>query len=320
MAKYNYESLKNSQQEKTTSNTQSTARKEYPRVGYFNLWDEKPSAIVRFDVGSSDDLEILDVHNTKITRDDGTHVYRYVACLRNNDEPFKVCPLCAKDVKTRRTIVFVKMLEYRLGEDGKVNVVPVTWARASTFADELVSLINDYGDLRELLFKVSIDKSTGKTKYNVRLQPEMGIYTEAAGYVKDFSAFNNFMMNKHSYMERTFDELEEFVNTGVMASRKPKSEQQESKNLETLISDDAEEKEAEATLDPKPAPAPKYDDAPSVVEAPVPTDDELPFKFNETHTQPKQNTTNIQVNDDNPTTSRRRRYDFSDQDTFTNPF
>ena len=297
MAKYNYESLKNSQQEKTTSNIQDT-KKEYPRVGYFSLWDEKPSAIVRFDVGSSDDLEILDVHNTKITRNDGTHVYRYVACLRNNDEPFKACPLCANDVKTRRTVVFVKMLEYRVGEDGKVKAVPV----------------NDYGDLRELLFKVSMDKSSGKTKFNVRLQPEMGIYTEAAGYVKDFSAFNNFLMNKHSYMERTFDELDEFVKTGVMASRKPKGEKQESKNLETLISDDVEEKEVEKSLDML------GDDAPSVVEAPVPTNDELPFKFDETHTQPKQNTTNIQVEDNNPTTSRRRRYDFSGQDTFTNPF
>ena len=311
MAKYNYESLKNSQQETKTPNTQKESKRDFPRVGYFNLWEEKPSAIVRFDVSSPDDLEILDVHNIKITKEDGTWVYRYVACLRDNNAPFKDCPLCAKDVKTRRTVVFVKMLEYKVGEDGKVKAIPVTWARASTFADELVSLINDYGDLRELLFKVTRDVSSGKTKYNVRLQPEMGIYTEAGGYVKDFSAFNNFMMNKHSYMERTFDELDEFVKTGVMASRKPK---EESKNLETLIEDEEEDKEIEKSL------GVLGDDAPSVVEAPVPSNDELPFKVNETHSQPNKDTQNIQVVDDNPTTSRRRKYDFSDQEPFTNPF
>ena len=280
-------------------------------IGYFNLWDAKPSAIVRFDVSTSDDLEIVDVHNTKITKEDGTFVYRYVACLRDNNAPFKDCPLCAKDVKTRRTVVFVKMLEYRIGEDGKVYAFPVTWARASTFADELVSLINDYGDLKELLFKVTREVSNGKTKYNVRLQPEMGIYTEAAGYVKDFSAFNNFMMNKHSYMERTFDELDEFVKTGVMASRKPK---EESKNLDTLISTNEEHEEIEHSLDML------GDNAPSVIESPVPAKDELPFEFNETHSQPKVETINTQSEDNNPTTSRRRRYDFSSEEPFTKPF
>ena len=302
MAKYNYESLKNSQETKTTTTTQ---KRDFPRVGYFNLWDEKPSAIVRFDVSSPSDLEIVDVHNVKITRDDGTFTYRNVACLRSNDEPFKNCPLCAKDVKTRSTRVFVKMLEYRIGEDGKVNAVPVVWTRGSNFADELVTLINQYGDLKEHLFKVTREKANNKTKYNVLYQPEMGIYTEAAGYVKDFSALDNLLINKHSYMERTFEELEEFVKTGVMASRKPK---EESKNLETLISNEEENREIESALDML------GEDAPSVVESHVPANDELPFPR-----QSRPSTTTTTQEDNNPTTMRRRKYDFNDE-TLVKPF
>lgn len=322
MGKYNYESLKNAKQE------QETTKKEYQRIGYFNLWDEKPSAIVRFDVGSSDDLELVDVHNEKITKDDGKWSYRWVACLRNNDEPFKNCPLCTKNVKTRRTVVFVRMLEYRIGEDGKVSAVPVTWARASTFADELVSLINDYGDLRELLFKVTRNRTNNKTTYSVRLQPEMGIYTEAAGYVKDFSAFDNFLMNKHSYMERTFEELEEFVKTGKMASRKPKDEK-ESKNLETLIENVEESARVEEALGMTDEPddeisfsvstTPAVDVVANTTTTPTTQEPSIQTTSN-TNTQTRERVVEQPVEDNNPTTIRRRKYDFSKENEFTNPF
>ena len=302
MGKYNYESLKTAQQE--TQSTHTGTKKDFPRVGYFWLSDNKPSAIVRFDVSSQDDLEIVDVHNVKITKDNKT-VYRLVACLRNNDEPFKNCPLCAKDVKTRSTQVFVKMIEYYINKDGQVVAAPVVWARYSSFADELVSLLNDYGDLRDHLFKVTRDKSSGKTKYLVRYQPEMGIYTEDAGYTKDFSAFNGLLINKHSYMERTFEELETFVNTGEMASRKPVSE---SKNLENVIANTKEEKEVEQALG-------MTQETP-VVESPVPTNDELPFDVRggriSGNTLPN---TNVTGDDNNPTTVRRRRYDFTEDTT-----
>lgn len=311
MGKYNYDSLKTAQQ--TTSN-QSSGKKDYPRVGYFWLSDNKPSAIVRFAVSSPDDLEIVDVHNVKLKKEDGTTYYRYVACLRNNDEPFKNCPLCAKDVKTRSTQVFVKLIEYYINKEGQVVASPCVWARFSGFADELVTLINQYGDLKDHLFKVTKTKEGNKTKYSVLYQPEMGIYTEAAGYTKDFSAFDHLLINKHSYMERTFDELETFVKTGQMASRKPTSEKNESKNLEQVISNPQEEQEVEEALGMQV----------EVVESPVPANDELPFdtRGGRITSNPLPNTTNIN-DDNNPTNTRRRRYDFNDEassNSFTNPF
>ena len=312
MGKYNYDSLKSAQ----VAGTTNTSKRDFPRVGHFWLSDNKPSAIVRFDVSSPNDLEIVDVHNVTLTRDD-KKVYRYVACLRNNDEPFKNCPLCAQNIKTRNTQVFVKMIEYYIDKEGQVVAAPAVWSRGSNFADELVTLLNQYGDLKDHLFKVTRERVNNKTKYSVLYQPEMGIYTESAGYTKDFSALDNLLINKHSYMERTFEELETFVKTGEMASRKPTVEKQESKNLETLISDEVEEKEIEHSLDML------GEDAPSVVEPPVPTDDELPFS-NSTTTQHAGTTVNRQGIEDNPTSVRRRRYDFNDDasgsNSFTNPF
>ena len=295
MGKYSYESLKSASQ-----NQEATKEdRELQRVGYFNLTDEKPSAIVRFDVNSTDDLEIVDVHNVKITRDDKTY-WRNIACLRNNDEPFKNCPLCAKDIKTRSTRVFVRMLEYSI-VDGKVVATPTVWTRYSNFADELVTLLNQYGDLREHLFKVTRDVSSGKTKYTVLYQPEMGIYTEAAGYVKDFSRFEKFLVNKHSYMERTFEELEKFVKTGVMASRKPK-EEQESKNLEKLIPDEKTDKEVEQAL--------SMSQADTYVEAPVPANDELPFNTKSVEDTPlTRERTTTSTREDTPL-QRPRKYNF----------
>ena len=325
MAKYNYDSLKTAQEQKA-NNSQG---KNYPRVGYFWLSDKKPSAIVRFDVSSPDDLEIVDVHNIKLTKEDGTNYYRYVACLRNNDEPFKNCPLCSQNVKTRSTQVFVTMIEYYIDKEGKVVASPCVWSRFSGFADELVTLLNQYGDLKEHLFKVSREKTGNKTKYSVLYQPEMGIYTEAAGYTKDFSAFNGLLINKHSYMERTYEELETFVTTGVMASRKPVGERNESKNLEELIQDTQEEQEVEEALGM----------SQEHVEAPIPTNEDIPVQVaSQSTTTPApsivesrvETSTRVQpsvqqVEDVNPTISRRRRYNFSEEDTkvansFTNPF
>lgn len=283
MGKYSYDSY--SKMEVTTPS--SGVKKEFPRVGYFFLSDEKPTAIVRFDVASGEDLVIADVHNVKVGK-----TWRNVACLRDSDtEPWNKCPLCENNIKTRTTKVFVRMLEY-VYEDGKVVAKPVVWNRYKSFADELIRDLNDYGDLRECLFKVTRVKANGKTTYDVKYQPDKGIYTEDAGYIKDFSAFKGFMVNKHSFMERTFEELKTFVATGEMASRKPTAEATTA--VETKVTTTTEKS---ATVE-EPAQEVKV-----TREAPV-----------------------TKTEDDNPTTVRRRRYDFTDDDAnpldsdFVSPF
>lgn len=215
MGQYSYESY--AKANGNSNNNGNYQKKEFPKIGHFWLNQENPTAIVRFDVASGSDLVIADVHRVKV----GTS-WRQVACLRNDDsEAWANCPLCKNNIKSRSTNVFVRMLVYKI-EDGKVVAYPFCWSRYKSFADELMSYLTNYGDLREHLFKVTYSiGQNGKGQYSVMYQPEMGIYTEQAGYVKDFSAFKGFLVNKHSYMERTFEELEHFVATGEMASRKP---------------------------------------------------------------------------------------------------
>ena len=62
-----------------------------------------------------------------------------------------------------------------------------------------------------------------------------------------------------------------------------------------------------------------------VVESPVPTNDELPFdtRGGRVDYQPQPNTRTIAEDDNNPTNTRRRRYDFNDEvnnNSFTKPF
>lgn len=293
MSQYSYTSYKESSTAQE-ADKKSSQKRDYPRVGYFKLNAEKPSAIVRFDVATPDDLVIADVHNIKV----GTQ-WRNVACLRASNEPWNKCPLCEKSIKTRRTCVFVRMLEYSI-VDGKVVATPVVWTRYSSFADELVLKLNDYGDLRECLFKVTQLKENGKTTYTVNYQPEKGMYTEDMGYVKDFSAFKGFLVNKHSFMERTFDELTTFVKTGEMASRKPATE--------------TKKEEPEKTEDVKTAVAVDNDGV--VLEHPAVSSEDIPVEDIKREARPSETTSD----EDTPLMSRKRKYTEFDGDSFNSPF
>ena len=58
-------------------------------VGFFTLRNDNDEAIVRFMCDSTDDFEILTVHDVQI----GTK-YRKVNCIRDPREPLDNCPLC----------------------------------------------------------------------------------------------------------------------------------------------------------------------------------------------------------------------------------
>lgn len=327
MAKYNYESLKTAQAERQES-------KGYQRVYHFALWDKKPTAIVRFDVGSPDDLEIVDVHNVKIIKD-GKTTWRNVACLRSDKDAFDKCPLCKKNIKTRGKQVFVKLLEYVTNEHGQVVPRPAVWSRYASFADELVSKINLYGDLRDCLFQITREVTNNKTKFSVDLLPDkMGIYTEANGYVKDFSAFEDFVIGKHSYMERTFEELTEFVATGKMASRKPTEEQvegeevvEETQTTHTPAVEVDESIQDTTGMEDMPNVIREKVEVPGRVEVTTPTNvptgstaESRPEHVGKASVSPtvtpiRERTQEVSptiVDNDNPTTVRRRRYNFSE--------
>ena len=206
------------------SRGKSAADSTKPKVGYFKLANDGEYAIVRFDYASADEFDIVDIHT--IQDKDGR--WRNIACLRESfKEPKEKCPLCMKG-ETVKTKFFVKMITYTKDETGKVVVTPVVWERpAKKFVAELKNFINDYGDLRECIFKITrngakfVKDKEGKTipntdvTYSINYQ-NPAIYKEELGFVKDFSAFKDFDVSKHSYAIRSAEDIQKFIETGEL--------------------------------------------------------------------------------------------------------
>lgn len=215
MAKFNYDELE--QVSKVTSN-----KEDKSKVGYFNsLKNDGDEAIVRFVYSNPSQFDLLVVHKVKVG-----DFYRYISCLRNGLEPVEKCPLCAKEEKVISRF-FVKMVEYVRDEKG--NIVPraVVWDRPANFSQTIKNLIDEYGDLSTMVFKVKRKGAKGDMKTSYDCYPaNKNVYKEDL-YPRDFSAFNDFDLSHHSYYELNYDEVNYFVTTGEIPQReKPQDDAQ----------------------------------------------------------------------------------------------
>ena len=202
MSTYSYESYKQ-------QNEKGNFPKRERKVGYFFLPDNESSAIVRFDYSSTDEFQFADVH--RIKTDNG---YRNVACLRTPKDPLDKCPLCASGAQ-RSSKMFVRLIEYTTAEDGGVQINAKIWERPAYFSKTLETYLKEYGDLRDVVFKVVRKGAKGdmKVSYDIMYKNPM-MYSEEAGFKKDFSAFDDFELNHHSFMERNADEMKYFLENG----------------------------------------------------------------------------------------------------------
>ena len=254
MPKYSYETYSDM---KSTSN-----QKKERKVGYFKL---KPGekAIVRFVYATPKEFEITTIHEVKVK-----DKVRSVVCLRSAKDPLDACPLCANGTPIKARF-FVKLLHYVQDETGKVvQVSPEVANFQKKYADILSARFNEYGDLCNNLFTITRIGSGVETSYDIQYANPMK-YTEANGYVKDFSAFEDFDLAHHSYTERSKEDIEEFLQSGEFPM--PKRNQNNS-TLTTredgiqvggapVFNSVEEERQVEQALSP--TPAPKYDDMPS---------------------------------------------------------
>ena len=87
MAKVNFNNL--DEVEQSTSNNGPGSD-----VGFFTLKNDNDEAIVRFVCDSTDDFEILTVHDVQIGQR-----YKKVNCIRDPREPLDNCPLCKSGAK-----------------------------------------------------------------------------------------------------------------------------------------------------------------------------------------------------------------------------
>lgn len=241
MSIYSYESFLMNKADKTSAKPTS----KFQKVGYFKLENDGDSTLVRFAYKNKSEFQIATVHVVE--------KFKRVVCLRDAKEPIEKCPLCEAGEKVYSKF-YVKLIEYTKDENGNVIATPKIWERPSGFARTLDSLCEEYGaDLCDHVFKIKRRGAKGdmKTEYDVMYaNPEL--YKESVGYVKDFSAFDNFDLSKHSYYVKSFEEIAEYCETGkfpeVVKSVSPVEEGEESKNLDRVFPTKADEMKAEEVV------------------------------------------------------------------------
>lgn len=241
MSIYSYESFLMNKADKTSAKPTS----KFQKVGYFKLENDGDSTLVRFAYKDKSEFQIATVHVVE--------KFKRVVCLRDAKEPIEKCPLCEAGEKVYSKF-YVKLIEYTKDENGNVVATPKIWERPSGFARTLDSLCEEYGaDLCDHVFKIKRRGAKGdmKTEYDVMYaNPEL--YKESVGYVKDFSAFDNFDLSKHSYYIKSFEEIAEYCETGkfpeVVKSVSPVEEGEESKNLDKVFATKEDEMKAEEVI------------------------------------------------------------------------
>lgn len=181
------------------------------KVGFFNIKDGE-EAIVRFVLNSVDDFDIYTVH--PITVGQSSYPNKRVSCLRTNPktDPMNICPLCAKGEKVQQRI-YIKMIQY-VNENGRIVPKAVVWDRpAFSYAPQLKSYLDNYGPLTNIVCKIVRHGGGLDTKYDIipNLNPQM--YNEQI-YIKDFSDFENFSVLGGMIMNKTFEEINQFILTG----------------------------------------------------------------------------------------------------------
>ena len=248
------------------------------KVGFFKLKNDGDEALVRINVSSLDELQFAAVHQLG-----ANNRWMKVSCLSPIGAfDHSDCPLCQKVAEGDTSIgkaakrVYVQLLVAYRDQNGQFSAEaqPVIWERPAGFSKEIAGLLRDYGDLKEHIFKVTRNGAAGsmQTTYTISYIP---LYDRPEVVSKDFGAFVNFNIAKHSYWEKTKEEIETFLATGEFPEVEKKSD-----NLTTLengikvggapvFANAQEEAAFDAALNPNPftAPAPKYDDAPAA-EAP----------------------------------------------------
>ena len=169
-------------------------------------------AIVRFAINSIDDFELYTVH--PVTVGQASYPNRRVSCLRENpkSDPINMCPLCAKGEKVQQRM-YIKMIQY-VNDNGRIVPKAVVWDRpAFSYAPQLKSYLDSYGPLTNIVCKIVRQGEGLDTKYTImpNLNPQM--YNEQT-YIKDFSDFDDFKVLGTMVMDKSFDEVNQFVMTG----------------------------------------------------------------------------------------------------------
>ena len=191
------------------SMTNNQSSNNTSQVGYFSLKNDGDEAIVRFMHDDVSDFEILTVHSVTINGK-----YRKVNCLRTPNEPFDKCPLCASGNNVQNR-VYVRILQYEPDETGKMVAKPKIWERSVSYAQKIKSYLDNYGPMSDIICKVIRHGKAGDLQTDYEIVPNLNknVYRDDI-YIKDNSAFSNYHAKGVVVIDRDFNDVSTFVNTG----------------------------------------------------------------------------------------------------------
>lgn len=202
-------------------------------IRYFALKDDGDTAIVRFNIHSLADIQVSSVHTVE-TEVNGRTIYGTVNCLRESPkDDIDKCPLCASGNKVAFRI-FVPLLSYNQDDDGNIVAESLVWTQGTKIRQTLKSFIDDYGDLSDMLFKVTRHGKKGDRSTTYSILPANPNIYKSTIYVKDFSEFENhpnyldyFVQTRTPEDINTYLETGSFPNPFAKKQDKPKEEVKE---------------------------------------------------------------------------------------------
>ena len=212
---------------------QAQASGENAKIGYFKLKDDGDIAIARINLSSTDEFNFAAVHTI------GTNgKWIKVSCLNPLGMNAGGCALCSANAANPKGSVskaakkmFVPMLvSYRdpNAATGYTAPIPVSWDRPAAFSRELANKLMIAGDLRNTLVLITRNGKAGdmQTTYSMDILPGDHPVFKPDMIPNDFSAFNNFNIARHSYWEKTPEEINTFLTTGQFPSNVQSNTQQ----------------------------------------------------------------------------------------------
>ena len=177
-------------------------------IRFFALKNDGDEAIVRIMHDNTDSFDLVTTHLIQ-----HNNKYRRVNCIRDPREPLENCPLCKAGVKIQQRM-YIHLIEYVKDDYGKIIPQGKIWERSATYAMTIKNLIDEYGPLSDCIFKIRRNGKPGsrETTYSILYgNPQM---YKVEDYPKDENIFKNYSAVGTAVLDKSFEELAEFLATG----------------------------------------------------------------------------------------------------------
>ena len=228
------------QYQQIAAQEQSQSSGDGTKVGYFRLKDDGDIAIARINLGSTDEFMFAAVHTINVGGK-----WLKVSCHNPLGMNAAGCALCSANQanpkgsisKSAKKMYIPMIVSYRDAQSatGYTPPVPVIWERPAQFSRELANKLMVAGNLKDVLVLITRNGKAGdmQTTYSVDVLPATHPVFKPEMIPADFSAFNNFNIAKHSYWEKTVEEINTFLATGQFPER-AQNTQQNVNNMATV--------------------------------------------------------------------------------------